>query len=140
VNLQDPTQVSSGHVVNCSCQSVSCFLTVKCKMSFSQVQRLFTVEHYPVSRSYATCHSEFRDTFPDSPVLNKSTIVRLVNGFRNAGSVQDINRSNMRQIVICIAECGGHFQHLMKHRFLFYFSAFYFQQIEHVSALYDHCV
>jgi transposase len=32
------------------------------------------------------------DAFPDSPVPNKSTISRLVNRFRETGSVQDRNR------------------------------------------------
>jgi hypothetical protein len=62
-------------------------------MSFSQVQRVFIVEHYLASRSLLTCQNEFRDTFPDSPVPNKSTISRLVNRFRDTGSVQDKNRS-----------------------------------------------
>jgi hypothetical protein len=47
-------------------------------MSFSQVQRVFIVEHYLASRSYFTCQNGFRDTFPDSPVPNKSTVSRLV--------------------------------------------------------------
>jgi hypothetical protein len=45
------------------------------RISFSQVQRLFIVEHYLASRSYLTCQNEFRDTFPDSPVPNKSKIM-----------------------------------------------------------------
>jgi hypothetical protein len=87
------------------------------RMSFSQVQRVFIVEHYLASRSYLTCQNEFRDTFPNSPVPNKSTISRLVNRFRDTESVQDRNRpaaSNMRKRVsACIAERGGHFQHLI---------------------------
>jgi transposase len=63
------------------------------RMYFSQVQRVFIVEHYLASRSYLTCQNEFRDTFPDSPVLNKSTVSRLVNRFRDTGSVRDRNRS-----------------------------------------------
>jgi hypothetical protein len=54
---------------------------------------VFIVEHHLASRSYLTCQNEFRDTFPDSPVPNKSTISRLVNRFRDTGSVQDRNRS-----------------------------------------------
>jgi hypothetical protein len=44
------------------------------RMSFSQVQQVFTVEHYLVSCAYLTCQNEFWNTFPDSPVPNKSTI------------------------------------------------------------------
>jgi hypothetical protein len=61
-------------------------------MSFSQVQRMLIVEHNLASRSYFTCQNEFRDTFPDSPVPNKS-ISGLVKSFRDTGSVQDRNRS-----------------------------------------------
>jgi hypothetical protein len=53
------------------------------KMSFSKVQRVFIVEHYLATRSYLTCQTEFRDTFPDSPVPNKSKTSRLVNRFRS---------------------------------------------------------
>jgi hypothetical protein len=59
-------------------------------MSFSQVQRVFIVEHYLASRSYLSCQNEFMDTFPDSPVPNKSTISRLVNRFRGTGGVQEL--------------------------------------------------
>jgi transposase len=62
-------------------------------MSFSHVQRVFIVEHYLASRSYLNFQKEFRDTFPYSPVPNKSTVSRLVNRFRDTGSVQDRNRS-----------------------------------------------
>jgi hypothetical protein len=62
-------------------------------MYFSQVQRVFIVEHYLASRSSLTCQNEFRDTFPDSPVPNESTVSHLVNSFRDTGSVQDRNRS-----------------------------------------------
>jgi hypothetical protein len=48
----------------------------------------------PGISSYLTCQSKFRDTFPDSPVPNKCTVSRLVNRFRNTGSVQDENRSD----------------------------------------------
>jgi hypothetical protein len=57
-------------------------------MSFSQVQRVSIVEHYLAS--YSTCQNEFWDTFTDSPLPNKSTISRLVNRFRDIGSVQEL--------------------------------------------------
>jgi hypothetical protein len=56
------------------------------------MQRVFIIEHCLTSSSYLTCQNEFRDTFPDSPVPNKSTISRLLNRFRDKGSVQDRNR------------------------------------------------
>jgi hypothetical protein len=59
---------------------------------------VFIVEHYLASRSYLTCQNEFRDTFPDSPVPSKSTVSRLVNRFRDTGSVQDRNRSGQTSV------------------------------------------
>jgi hypothetical protein len=53
------------------------------RMSFSQVQRVFIAEHYLASRSYSFCQNEFRDTFSDSPVPNKSTVSHLVNRFQS---------------------------------------------------------
>jgi transposase len=78
-------------------------------MSFSQVQRVFVVEHYLASRSYSTSQNEFSETFPDSPVPNKSTISRLVNRFRDTGSVQDRNRSGRPPVLSEDTERGGHF-------------------------------
>jgi hypothetical protein len=63
------------------------------RMVSSQVQRVFIVEHHLASRSYSTRQNEFRDTFPDSPAPNKSTLSRLVNHFRETGSVQERNSS-----------------------------------------------
>jgi transposase len=91
VTIQEPTQVTS--CCNLLASPSVVFQQSKSKMSFSQVQRLFIIEHYLASRSYFTCQNEFRDTFPDSPLSNKSTIYRLVNRFRDTGSVQDSNRS-----------------------------------------------
>jgi hypothetical protein len=57
------------------------FSSRSARMSFSQVQWVFIVKHYLASHSYLTCQNEFRVTFPDSSVANKSTISRLVNHF-----------------------------------------------------------
>jgi hypothetical protein len=81
-------------------------------MSFSQVQRVFIVENCLASRSYLTCQNEFRDTFPDSPVPNKATISRLVNRFRDTETLHRVASNMRKRINACIAERGGHFQHL----------------------------
>jgi hypothetical protein len=39
------------------------------------------------------CQNEFRDTFPDSPVPNKSTVYHLVNCLHDTKSVHDRNHS-----------------------------------------------
>jgi hypothetical protein len=56
------------------------------RMSFSQVQRVFIVEHCLASRSYFTSQSLFRFTFPDSPVPNRPTASRLLNRFPDTWS------------------------------------------------------
>jgi transposase len=63
------------------------------------VQRLFIVKHYLTSRSYLNFQNDFRDTFPDFPVPNISTVSRLVNRFRDTGSVQDRNRSGRPSVL-----------------------------------------
>jgi hypothetical protein len=71
------------------------------RISFSQEQRVFIFEHYLSSRSYFTCQNEFRDTFPDSPVPNKSTISHLVNRFRHCRIIQLV-ASNTRKKSECM--------------------------------------
>jgi hypothetical protein len=92
VIIQEPTYVTSCCNLLAPVRQLS-FKSRSSRMYFSQVQWMFIVEHYLASRSYLTCQNQFRDTFPDSPVPNKSAISRLVNRFRDTGSVQDRNRS-----------------------------------------------
>jgi hypothetical protein len=82
VIIQKPTQVTSCCNLLAPVRQLSSN-SRGARMSFSQVQRVFIVEHYLASRSYLTCQNEFRDTFPYSPVPNKSTAFRLVNRFRH---------------------------------------------------------
>jgi hypothetical protein len=89
----DYTRAHAGHVVTCSRHFVSCLSTIEVQGCLFHTQRVFIVEHCLASRPYLTCQNEFRDTFLDSPVPDKSTISRLVNRFRDTGSVQDRNRS-----------------------------------------------
>jgi transposase len=56
-------------------------------MFFSQDQRVFILEHYFSTRSYAECQNAFRNSFADSVVLNKSTIQCTVERFRETGSI-----------------------------------------------------
>jgi hypothetical protein len=62
-------------------------------MIFPQDQRVFILEHYFSTRSYAGCQNAFRNSFPDSVVPNKSTIQRLVERFRETGSTGEKRRS-----------------------------------------------
>jgi hypothetical protein len=100
----------SRHVVTCLRQSVSCLSNnLISRMSFSQVQRVFIVEHYLAPRSYLTWQNEFRDTFPDSPVPNKSKISRLVNRFRDTETLHRVASNMRKRVNTCIAERRGHF-------------------------------
>jgi hypothetical protein len=78
--VQEPTHVTSCCNLLAPVRELSS-KSRSARMSFSQVQRVFIAEHYLASRSYLTCQNEFRDTFPDFPVPNKSTVSRLVNCF-----------------------------------------------------------
>jgi hypothetical protein len=80
---------------------------------------MFIVKHYLASRSYLTFQNEFRDKFPNSPMPNKSTISRLVNRFRDTGSMQVRNRSGQPLVLSDDTKWGGNFKHLIEHCFLF---------------------
>jgi hypothetical protein len=92
VTAQEPTQVTS----RCNLLASVCHLSFynrSVRVSFSQVQRVFVVEHCLASRLYVTCQNEFRDTFPDYPVPNRSTLSRLMNRFRDTRCLYDRNCS-----------------------------------------------
>jgi hypothetical protein len=112
----DYTRAHAGHVILYNLlapvRQLS-FSSRSARMSFSQVQRVFIVQHCLVSRSYLTFQNEFKDTFPDSTVPNKSTISRLVNRFRDTGTLHRVASNIKKRVNACIAERGGHFQHLI---------------------------
>jgi hypothetical protein len=104
----------SCHVITRSRQSVSCLSTVWVHGSlFSYVRWMFIVEHYLESHSYLTCQNEFMDTFPDSPVPNKSTMYRLVNHFHDSGTLQQVASNMRKRLNVCIAEHNVNFQHFV---------------------------
>jgi hypothetical protein len=110
VTTQEPTQ-----------QFVNCLSTFEVYGRFSQVQRVFTAEHYPESRSYLPCHSESRDTFPDSPVPHESTVYLVWWNVSMTQKEAYRNRSpGCIWRVAWIARCNGHLQHLRAYFFLFY--------------------
>jgi hypothetical protein len=84
VAIQDLTQFTSClNVLAPVRQSFS-----RMSVSFSQVQRVFAVEHCLAPRSCLTCQNEFSVAFPDIPVPNRSTVSRLVKSYRDTGSVR----------------------------------------------------
>jgi Fe2+ or Zn2+ uptake regulation protein len=108
VTIQEPTQVASSCNLLAPVRQLSSN-SRSARMSFSQVQRVFIVEHYLASHSYLTCQNELLDTFSDSPVSNKPTISRLVNRFRDTGTLHRVAWNTRKRVNSCIAERGGHF-------------------------------
>ena len=88
--------IDIGSVARCSEQS-----EVRCAvdMSFSQEQRVFIVEHYFSSLSYARVVNEFCEKYPGDKVPNNSTITRLIALFRETGSVADKKKTGRPKIL-----------------------------------------
>jgi hypothetical protein len=115
VTIQEPMQVMSCCNLLMPIRQLS-FNSRSSRMSFPQVQWVFTVKHYLASHSYLICQNEFRDTFPDSHVPNKLTISHLVNCFHDTGSMQNKNRfsrplvlsgdssDDIRQTLLCSSQ------------------------------------
>jgi hypothetical protein len=55
-------------------------------MVYSQAERVFILEHYFASKSFAAVPEAFSNVYPDKEVPNKTTIHKLVT-FRGTGSV-----------------------------------------------------
>jgi hypothetical protein len=66
---------------------------------FSQDQRVFILEHYTSTRSYAERQNAFRNYFPDCVVPNKSAIQRLVERFRETGSTGEKRHSGRPSVL-----------------------------------------
>jgi hypothetical protein len=56
-------------------------------MVYSQAERVFFLEHYFASKSFAAVRESFSIAYPNKEVPNKITIHRLVTTFRETGSV-----------------------------------------------------
>jgi hypothetical protein len=107
----DYTRVHERHVVTCSRQSASCLQTVE-----AQGCQLHRKKEWSLSNTtwhLVTFQNEFRDKFPDPPVPNMSTISRLVNRFRDTGTLHRVASIMRKRVNACIVERGGHFQHLI---------------------------
>jgi transposase len=69
------------------------------KMVCSQDQCVFIHEHYFSTQSYAECQNAFRNSFPHTVVPNKSTIQRLLECFRETGSIGQKCRSGRPSVL-----------------------------------------
>jgi hypothetical protein len=67
-------------------------------MVYSRAERVFILEHYFASKSFAAVRETFSNAYPDREVPNKTTVHRLVTKFR---------------VGACLHEGGGHFQRLL---------------------------
>jgi Holliday junction resolvase len=56
-------------------------------MVHSRAERVFILEHYLASKSFAAIREAFSNGFPDKEVPNKATVHRLEVKFRDTGSV-----------------------------------------------------
>ncbi|KAJ8877415.1 hypothetical protein PR048_021869 [Dryococelus australis] len=68
-------------------------------MVFSQEQRVFIVEHYFASSSYARVADKFCLRYLGMAVPNNVMITRLINSFRESGLVADKKRSGRPAIL-----------------------------------------
>jgi hypothetical protein len=79
---------------------------------YSRAERVFILEHYFASKSFAAVREAFSNAYPDKEVPNK-TIRRLVTKFRETGSVclwqvliqrqngRNYGRTNFKQCISC---------------------------------------
>jgi hypothetical protein len=58
-------------------------------MVYSRAERVFILEHYFASKSFAAIRKAFSNAYPDKEVPNKTTIHRLVTIFWDTESVRD---------------------------------------------------
>jgi hypothetical protein len=66
---------------------------------FARSTFFFILGHYFFTRSYAECQNAFRNSFPGSAVLNKSTIQSIVERFCKTGSIGEKRRSGRPSVL-----------------------------------------
>jgi hypothetical protein len=98
LTIQEPTQVTSCCDPLAPIRQLS-FNSRSARMSFFTSA---TSVHFRILAGNSLLldyQNDLRDTFSDSPVPNKSTVSRLVNRFRDTGSVLDRNRSGRPSVL-----------------------------------------
>jgi hypothetical protein len=116
--MQASTQVTSCYNLLTSVRQLP-FNSRSARMSVSQVQRVFIVKHCLLSRSYLTCQNEFRDTFPILLCQTNRQYLVWRTVFVTAETLYRVASNIRKRVIACIAECGGHFKHLIQHCLLF---------------------
>jgi hypothetical protein len=59
----------------------------RASVMYSWAERVFILEHYFASKSFAAVREAFSNAYPDKEVPNKTIVHRLVTKFRDTGSV-----------------------------------------------------
>jgi hypothetical protein len=94
-----PRATGAGATLTPSCTPSAEWERYLWQVGFSQDQRVFILEHYFSTRSYGECQNAFTNSFPDSVVPNKSTIQRLVERYRETGSIGEKRRSGLPYVL-----------------------------------------
>jgi hypothetical protein len=79
-------------------------------------ERVFILESYLKTMSYAHCRQSFFEKFRrQAPV--KSAIEKIIKKFRETGSLLDKNRNRQKSVLTLVDKCikmnGHHFQHVL---------------------------
>jgi len=85
-------------------------------MGLTVEERVFILESYLKTMSYAHCRQSFFEKFRrQAPV--KSAIAKMIKKFRETGSLLDKNRNRQKNMVKRVNKCiemnGNNFQHLL---------------------------
>ncbi len=94
--------------------------------------RVWIIERYFRSSSFATVAEQFAKKFPDAPVPSKSSMHRIITNFQTNAStyelkqritdgiaavtpqmLQNVSRNLTKYCRLCIGTNGGHFQHAL---------------------------
>ncbi len=68
-------------------------------MPFTRKERIYLLERYLATKSYAETITVFTTEYEDAQVPNKSSISRLVKKFCDTGSVMNIPKNQMRTVL-----------------------------------------
>jgi hypothetical protein len=72
---------------------------------YPRAERVFVLEHYFASKSFAAVREAFSNAYPDKKVPNKTTIHRAFTEFRDTGSVCDKCSSSDKTVPSDFKQC-----------------------------------
>jgi hypothetical protein len=85
-------------------------------MPLTVEKRVFILESYLKTTSYAHCRQSFFDKFRKQASV-KSAIAKMIKKFRETGSnertLRKVARNTVKRVDKCIGMNGHHFQHLL---------------------------